>query len=126
MKKWGDKDMQVIIGNLLRGGVLLATAVVAVGGVVYLYRHGAELPEYKTFHGQPKTFRTFSGIVGGVFDWRGRAVIQLGILILIATPVIRVGFSIIGYLIEKDYLYTAVTALVFAIILFSMFGGLGG
>lgn len=126
MRNWGDKNMQVIIGNLLRWGVLLATVVVAIGGAIYLYRHGSELPDYGTFHGQPRTFRTISGITGGVLEGRGRAIIQLGILILIATPVVRVAFSIIGYLVEKDYLYTAITALVLGIILFSMFGGLGG
>lgn len=124
-KKWGDKDMQVIIGNLLRGGVLLSTGIVIAGGIVYLIRHGQELPEYRTFHGQPREFRTIPGIFRGIWDHKGRAVIQLGILVLIATPVIRVAFSIVGYLFEKDYLYTAVTLIVLAIILFSMLGGLG-
>ena len=126
MRKWGDRDMQVIIGNLLRWGVLLSTGVVIIGGAVYLYRHGTEFPEYKTFHGQPRAFRTLPGIFEGVLEGRGRAIIQLGILILIATPVVRVAFSIIGYLVEKDYLYTAITAVVLGIILFSMLGGLGG
>ncbi|TDX00781.1 DUF1634 domain-containing protein [Dinghuibacter silviterrae] len=124
-KKWGDKDMQLIIGNLLRGGVLLSTGIVIIGGIVYLARHGQELPEYGTFHGQPREFRTIPGIARGVWDGKGRAVIQMGILVLIATPVFRVAFSIIGYLLEKDYLYTAITLLVLAIILFSMLGGLG-
>lgn len=123
--KWGDKDMQVIIGNLLRGGVLLSTSIVIIGGIIYLFRHGQEFPEYKTFRGQPPAFRTIPGIFRGVWEGRGRAVIQLGILVLIATPVFRVAFSIIGYLLEKDYLYMAITILVLGIILFSMLGGLG-
>lgn len=123
--KWGDKDMQVIIGNLLRGGVLLSTGIVIIGGVIYLYRHGQELPEYRTFHGQPQEFRTIPGIFRSVWQGRGRGVIQLGILVLIATPVFRVAFSIIGYLLEKDYLYMVITLVVLGIILFSMLGGLG-
>jgi uncharacterized membrane protein len=124
--KWGDKDMQVIIGNLLRGGVLLSTLIVILGGIVYLWRHGEQLPEYKTFHGQPMAFRTIPGIFQSVFEGKGRGIIQLGVLVLIATPFVRVAFSIFGYFREKDYLYMGVTLLVLGIILFSMMGGLGG
>ena len=124
--KWGDKDMQVIIGNLLRGGILLSTLIVILGGIVYLWRHGAQLPEYKTFHSQPQAFRTIPGIFRSVWEGKGRGIIQLGVLVLIATPVVRVAFSVLGYLREKDYLYMVITLLVLGIILFSMMGGLGG
>jgi uncharacterized membrane protein len=125
-KKWQDKDMQAIIGNLLRGGVLLSTGVVIAGGIVYLIRHGKQLPEYKTFRSEPDMLRTVPGILHSVWGGRGRGILQLGILILIATPVCRVAFSIIGYLLEKDYLYMAITLLVLGIILGSMFGGMAG
>jgi uncharacterized membrane protein len=123
---WKDKDLQLIIGNLLRGGVLLSTTIVLAGGIVYLVRHGQQLPDYKTFHKQLPEFTTISGIFKGVVAGRGRAIIQLGILVLIATPIARVAFSILGYFVEKDYLYMAITFLVLCIILFSMLGGLGG
>jgi uncharacterized membrane protein len=126
MRKWQDKDMQVIIGNLLRGGVLLSTAIVIIGGIIYLYRHGGQYPEYKTFHSQPIEFRTITGIFHSVWEGRGRGIIQLGILVLIATPIFRVAFSVVGYLVEKDYLYVAITLLVLCIILFSMLGGKAG
>jgi uncharacterized membrane protein len=123
---WKDKDLQLIIGNLLRGGVLLSTAIVFAGGIVYLIRHGQQLPAYKTFHLQAPEFTTISGIFKGVWEGHGRAIIQLGILVLIATPIARVAFSILGYFVEKDYLYMAITFLVLCIILFSMLGGFGG
>jgi uncharacterized membrane protein len=123
---WQDKDMQLIIGNLLRAGVLLSTAIVLAGGVVYLFRHGSASPQYKAFLSEPASFRTVPGIVTSVWAGRGRGIIQLGILVLIATPVARVAFSIIGYLLEKDYLYMGITLLVLSIILFSMLGGVGG
>jgi uncharacterized membrane protein len=126
MRKWQDKDMQVIIGNLLRGGVLLSTAIVIIGGIIYLYRHGEQYPEYKTFHSQPIEFRTITGVFHSVWEGRGRGIIQLGILVLIATPIFRVAFSVVGYLVEKDYLYVAITLLVLCIILFSMLGGKAG
>jgi uncharacterized membrane protein len=124
--KWQDKDMEVVIGNLLRTGVLTSMAIVITGGIIYLVRHGHQVPEYKIFRGQPLEFRTVKGIFSAVCGGRGRGIIQLGILVLIATPVCRVAFSVFSYLLEKDYLYAGVTLLVLCIILFSMLGGLGG
>jgi uncharacterized membrane protein len=124
--RWKDKDLQIIIGNLLRGGVLLSMGIVFMGGMVYLFRHGQQLPAYKTFHKQSPEFTTITGVLRGVLGGHGRAIIQLGILVLIATPIARVAFSILGYFVEKDYLYMAITFLVLCIILFSMLGGFGG
>ena len=63
------------------------------------------------------------GIASGVFNLKGQAIIQAGIVLLIATPIIRVAFSAIGFIIEKDYLYTFITLLVLLIIIASMLTG---
>ena len=49
----------------------------------------------------------------------GRPLIQIGLLVLIATPIARIVFSIFGYLLEKDYLYTVITAIVLFVILWN-------
>ena len=67
--------------------------------------------------------RTFAGILADIGQFRGRGIIQLGLLLLIATPVARVVFAIIGFALEKDRLYVVVAALVLGILLFSLFGG---
>ncbi len=121
-----DKDIQLFIGQLLRWGVLLSMAVVIVGGIVYLYRHGHERIDYSAFTGEPYFTRNLPAMTIAVFDFRGRAIIQTGILLLIATPIARVLFSAIGFVLEKDYLYVGITLLVLAIIVASMLGGFGG
>jgi uncharacterized membrane protein len=121
-----DKDIQLLIGSLLRWGVLLSMVVVAIGGVIYLYRHGHNISDYSVFKPQPNFTRKIAPILQGVLALKGRAIIQLGILLLIATPIMRVLFSAVGFFLEKDYLYVAITVLVLAIIMFSMFGGFGG
>ncbi len=121
-----DKDIQLVIGKVLRWGVLLSMAVVIFGGGVYLYRHGLSILDYSTFKGQPDLTSNFIAIIHGVLTFRGRAIIQLGILLLIATPIIRVAYSAIGFITEKDYLYTGIALLVLAIIMASMLGGFGG
>jgi uncharacterized membrane protein len=123
MNKFKDKDMQVVIGWILRAGVVLSMIIVFIGGILFVYRHGDSIPDYRVFKGVPYFIRDMSGIIQGVLTGKGQAIIQLGIILLIATPVIRVAFSAIGFIIEKDYLYTIITLIVLLIIVISMLSG---
>ena len=100
----GDRKMENFIGGLLRGGVLLSAVTIFVGAVIYLARHGGSPADYRAFHGEPDEYRTISGILRNVAALRGRGIIQLGLLFLIATPVARVAFSIFGFARERDRL----------------------
>ena len=124
--KFKDKDMQVVIGWVLRAGVFLSMTVVFLGGVIYLYRHGHTVANYHEFKGIPNFVSSLRGIINGVLNFRGRAIIQAGIILLIATPVIRVIFSAIGFILEKDYLYTGITFIVLLIIFISAISGQAG
>jgi len=86
------QKIDIVVGNLLRAGVALSAAVVFVRGVIYLVRHGAETPNYHVFRGEPPDLRAFSGIVRDALALRGRGIIQLGLVLLIAMPVARVAF----------------------------------
>jgi uncharacterized membrane protein len=121
--RWTDQRVETIISNLLRAGVLLAAAVVALGGIVFLLRHGRAIPRYAFFVGEPFELRTVSGILRRAASFRGRNVIQLGLLLLIATPVARVAFSVVAFALEHDRLYVVVTLIVLAVLLFSLAGG---
>jgi uncharacterized membrane protein len=125
-KAFKDKDMQQILGWVLRAGVSLSMLVVCIGGVLYLYRHGHETVNYQKFTGVPDFVHSASGIFNGILAGRGRAIIQAGIILLIATPVIRVVFSAIGFVIEKDWLYTGISLLVLLVIVVSALTGHGG
>ena len=119
--KYTDQQLDITLGHLLRSGVILSAAVVLTGGIIYLARHGGVHPEYGTFRGEPQSFRNLRGIGSGVFNGSGRSVIQLGVLLLVATPVARVAFSVYAFLRERDYLYVAVTLTVLALLLYSIF-----
>jgi uncharacterized membrane protein len=119
---WGDEKIEVIVGNLLRAGVLLSASVVVIGAAVYLRRHGGSPINFQAFRGEPADLRSIWGILQAAFTMRGRGIIQLGLLLLIATPVARVAFSIFGFAKEKDYMYVAFTTTVFLILLYSMLG----
>jgi uncharacterized membrane protein len=123
---WRDRRLEVILGNLLRTGVLISAAVVLSGACVYLSRHAHEPADYRVFQGEPSEFRTIPGVMRSVINGRGRGLIQLGLLLLIATPIARVAFSIVGFAIERDHLYVAFTVIVLAILLYSLLGsGIG-
>jgi uncharacterized membrane protein len=120
---WNDDRLERIIGALLQVGVLLSGALVVAGGIVYLARHGSEAPHYRTFAGAPSDLRTFSGITASARSVRGRGIIQLGLLFLIATPVARVAFCAVAFALQRDWLYVAVTSIVLAVLVFSLAGG---
>jgi uncharacterized membrane protein len=122
-RAWNDERLEGIIGTLLQVGVVLSGALVVAGGVIYLIRHGSEPPRYGTFAGEPLELRTLSGIVAYALSMHGRGIIQLGLLFLIATPVARVAFSAVAFVLERDWLYVAVTSVVLAVLLFSLAGG---
>lgn len=118
---WTDERVEQFIGNLLRFGVLTAALVTAVGGVVFLVRHGGEFSDHRAFHGEPDDLRTVSGIVAGTFTGSSRGLIQLGLLLLIATPVARVVFSVFAFQRQRDYAYVLATLIVLAVLVFSIF-----
>ena len=119
---WRDRRMEAILGNLLRTGVMLSAVVVLWGACIYLYRHWHETADYKIFRGEPSDYRTIPGVIQSVLGGHGRGLIQLGLLLLIATPIVRVAFSIVGFSIERDRLYVGFTCIVLAILLYSLLG----
>jgi uncharacterized membrane protein len=119
---WNDFRIEIIVGILLRTGVIIAASVVLAGAVLYLSRHGHEIPNYRSFHGEPESLKNPVEIFRGVLQLDARAIIQLGLLLLIATPVARVLFSAIAFALERDAMYVVITLIVLAILLFSLFG----
>ena len=123
---WRDRRIEIILGNLLRIGVLVSAAVVLLGASIYLSRHAHERADYRVFRGEPSEYRTIRGVIQSVIAGGGRGLIQLGLLLLIATHIARVAFSVAGFAVERDRLYVAFTLLVLAILLYSFLGsGIG-
>ncbi len=120
---WSDKEIGVIIGYLLRTGVLIAALIVFAGGIAYLARYGSAVPNYKVFRGEPADLRSVAGIVRDAATRSSKGVIGLGLLLLIATPVARVAFSILAFAIQRDRLYILVTIFVLAVLIFGLSGG---
>ena len=106
------EKMDNVVGNLLRTGVALSGAIVFAGGLVYLIRHGREMPAYHVFRGEPADLRTLPGIVQDACSLRGRGIIQLGLLLLIATPIARVAYLVYAFARQGDRLYALIALIV--------------
>jgi uncharacterized membrane protein len=101
---------------------MVAALIVLVGGIFYLIRYGATLPDYGVFRGEPANLRTLSGIVQEAVSFHPRGIIQLGLLLLIATPVARVTFSVLAFAWQRDRTFVIVTLIVLVILLYSLTG----
>ncbi len=120
---WTDERMELIIGNLLRAGVIIAAAVVFLGAVMFFMHHGGATPSYRVFAGEPAYLRAIMPVVHDALAFHGLGLMQLGLLLLIATPVARVAFSIGAFALQRDFMYIIITCIVLAVLLYSMMGG---
>jgi uncharacterized membrane protein len=114
--------METSVARILRAGVIVAAAIVAVGGIVWLAAHGGDQPHYAVFRGEPSSLTTIAGIFGLALAGDPRGIIQVGLLVLLATPVARVAFMAWAFVREGDRLYAAVAAIVLTILLVSAIG----
>ena len=119
---WNDEGLERIVSKLLIAGVLLSAAVVLLGGACYLARYGQETADYRVFHPVPQEYRSLRGVIHAIGPANCAAVIQLGLLILIATPIARVAFSLAGFAFERDWAYVVITSIVLVVLIYSVAG----
>jgi uncharacterized membrane protein len=124
--RWTDEQVDQILGNLLRIGVIVATVVAVIGGALFLAKHGFEPAKGRVFQGEPPELRSVGAILRGAMALRPASVIQLGLLLLIATPVARVAMSLVAFILQRDRVYVVVTLIVLAVLIFSLTGGIHG
>jgi uncharacterized membrane protein len=133
-----DQRLEVAIAMLLRVGVVIAAVLVAIGGVMALRHPESRVPSFRVFHapghavsGEAATaaaaphaaIYSIAAVFHHLRDGSGAGIIALGLLVLIATPIARVVFAIIGFARERDMLYTVISFVVLAILVFSLVHG---
>jgi uncharacterized membrane protein len=113
---------ELLISHVLRGGVVLGAIVIGVGLVAFYARYGLN-PSAMIANVYPHSLdQTLLGLAHGT----PQAIMVLGLLILLATPVVRVAVSIVAFALERDWTYVAITALVLLILLVSFLLGRAG
>ena len=119
-----DHTVEQLIGRLLQIGVLIAAAITVVGGTLLLVQHGRAPVDYDVFRGEPSYLRSLSGVFGAARRGDSRAIVQLGLVFLIATPIVRVAFTLIAFALQRDRVYVGVTLIVLALLLFGLLFGI--
>ena len=120
-----DNDIEQFIGLQLRYGVIISSLIVLVGGLIYLGQSGQlQLPSYHHFIGIRDGNTNFGEILNGTRVLNAKSIIQFGVVVLIATPILRIAFSLMGFVLEKDRMYMFITAMVLTVMMVSIFGGL--
>jgi uncharacterized membrane protein YfcA/uncharacterized membrane protein len=112
---YSDKT-NTIIGWILQGGVILSAAIIIFGLILMAFQPNKFAPE--TLLRFPQSF---AEVGRGVLALNPQSVIALGLLLLIATPIMRVAVSIVAFAVERDWRFVVLTALVLGILLFSVF-----
>ena len=115
-----EAGLRPIVSTLLRYGVLMATLVVTVGMILLLIQVGP-----KAFVSMPQIRSPEAGtdltslraILQELVPPEPEAVMDTGVLLLVATPVLTVGASVIAFAFEGDRLYVVISGLVFALLL---------
>ena len=117
-----DQKVERIIGVLLQTGVLLSILVALIGMTLYLGRAGRQVADFQVFRGEPFDLRSAPAIVAAALAGRREAIIQLGVVILIATPIARVLLSLVAFALQRDRTYVVVTLIVLVVLLSGLFG----
>jgi uncharacterized membrane protein len=120
MGKPTDQELDVSVAGMLRFGVTLSALVVLAGGLLFLRHPWSAIPDYSHFRAGDSSLRTISGIVRGSVRLSPRSIIQLGLILLIATPVARVAFCVVGFARQRSRLYVLISLTVLIILLFSL------
>jgi uncharacterized membrane protein len=100
------------VGLVLQWGVVLAASITAVGGAVFLRLNGSEVPHFESFRGVPAPLSTIGGVLREARAGDGAALVQSGLLVLIATPVARVAMLFVGFARTRNWIYVVLSAVV--------------
>ncbi len=110
-----------IISWILQGGVILSSVFIVVGLCLLPTRPGGlSIQRVLTFP------RTLAEVWDGLLILRPQSIIVIGLVLLIATPVVRVAVSVVTFALERDYRYVVITLVVLAILILSFVLGKGG
>lgn len=118
-----EEQFDLLLAHVLRTGVVTASALVIAGALVYALRGAHGVPSFGMFTGEPGDLRSVTGILGDARRLSGRGLMQLGVIALIATPVVRVALSAVVFLRIRDWLYTIVTMIVLGLLLYGIVNG---
>lgn len=108
-----QRRLELFLHNLLVGGVILSSALLILG-LILAFAGG---------NGLPDSVPPLPQVIPLALSFDPAGLLALGFLVLIATPILRVAGSVIGFMVERDWRYALITFVVFLIVLGSILAG---
>ena len=120
-----DEQIQNALARVMLSGVLIAAAIMGAGLVWFLATHDGLPPGDHIFSGEPKYLENPVSMIQPRIRIKDvghrRSVIMIGVVLLLINPVVRVAFAAFGFAAQRDRIYTIISLLVLAVLLFSFF-----
>jgi uncharacterized membrane protein len=117
-----DTKSPLTAGRVVQVLVFIAAIITGAGGIAYLVSSGNQIQSYSKFNEITPLLKSICGIIKCALSFDSKAVMQLGVLILISIPLVRVMVFLVSFIKERDWIYVAVSAIVMGVLLFSIFG----
>lgn len=118
------RRVELAISNVLRGGVIVSLSLIVLGTCITFARHPSyfsQSVELQLLISPDSSFpHDLQNLGRDLHEFRGKAIVTLGLLVLIATPILRVAISIVAFIYQGDRIYTAITAMVLCLLLLSL------
>jgi uncharacterized membrane protein len=119
--RWTDQQVDLAIGRLLQAGVAIAAVVVLIGTIVLFVSQGHLPASFSEFRGEPRTLTSAHRALWAALHGDRAAVVQVGLVLLILTPVARVAFTLVAFWLQRDRLYVLLSGIVLLVIVYGLF-----
>jgi len=124
------RQMESLVRRVLQVGLLASMALVLVGMLLFGAVHPSRLTSSESLPALvdpgAKFPHTLDDVASAASDLSAEGIIAAGLLVLIATPVLRVALSVVGFALQHDWVYVGLTALVLLVLLGSFLVGKAG
>ena len=125
-----QRNIELLISNLLRGGVIASLICILAGTVISFIHHPNYLTSPAALASLTELSGTFPGTLSnfeeGLLNLRGQTIVTIGLIILVATPVMRVAVSIFAFIYQGNKTFTLITTSVLCLLMLSFILGKAG
>jgi uncharacterized membrane protein len=111
--------IEILISRILYIGILISTALVIFGGTLYLWQNGSQPVPFELLRINPIP-NTFNTIVSLALSFTPLGIIELGLLVLVLTQILRVMLLFLFYLISRDFLFTGFSFFILITLIYSL------
>lgn len=122
------QNMEIVVSAVLQAGVIVSSVII-LSGITLFFIHAHQAPalqnSYRRYSSANYSFpHTLAALKSSVFAGSGSGLIELGVLLLILTPVLRVATSILLFRRQRDRPMTLVTLFVLVVLIGSFILGI--